>query len=97
MVALVQTTIKGNHKGLPLHRRLNMFKNDINFIGNRNIALIFSGILTIISIASLGVRGLQMGIDFTGGTLIEVGYQKTADLNVLRHTLDTEGFNDATV
>ena len=51
----------------------------------------------IISIGSLAVRGLQMGIDFTGGTLIEVGYQKAADLTVLRNTLDTEGFDDATV
>jgi preprotein translocase subunit SecF len=38
-----------------------------------------------------------MGIDFTGGTLIEVGYQQTADLTVLRNTLDEAGFNDATV
>ena len=51
----------------------------------------------ILSIGSLAVRGLQMGIDFTGGTLIEVGYQKAADLNVLRNTLDTQGFDDATV
>ncbi len=51
----------------------------------------------IISIGSLAVRGLQMGIDFTGGTLIEVGYQKPADLTVLRNTLDSEGFDDATV
>lgn len=51
----------------------------------------------IISIGSLAVRGLQMGIDFTGGTLIEVGYQKPADLTVLRNTLDAEGFDDATV
>jgi preprotein translocase subunit SecF len=51
----------------------------------------------IISIGSLAVRGLQMGIDFTGGTLIEIGYQKPADLTVLRKTLDTEGFDDATV
>lgn len=70
---------------------------NINFIGNRNIALIFSGALMIISIGSLAVRGLQMGIDFTGGTLIEVGYQKPADLTVLRNTLDSEGFDDATV
>jgi preprotein translocase subunit SecF len=70
---------------------------NINFIGNRNIALIFSGALMIISIGSLAVRGLQMGIDFTGGTLIEIGYQKPADLTVLRKTLDTEGFDDATV
>ncbi len=74
-----------------------MKTTNINFIGNRNIALIFSGILMIISIGSLAVRGLQMGIDFTGGTLIEVGYQKAADLNVLRNTLDTQGFDDATV
>ncbi len=74
-----------------------MKTTNINFIGNRNIALIFSGVLMIISIGSLAVRGLQMGIDFTGGTLIEVGYQKAADLTVLRNTLDTEGFDDATV
>jgi len=59
--------------------------------------MIFSGILMVLSIISLSTRGLQMGIDFTGGTLIEVGYQKAADLTVLRNTLDAEGFNDATV
>ena len=59
--------------------------------------MIFSGILMIISIASLATRGLQMGIDFTGGTLIEIGYQKAADLTVLRNTLDEAGFSDATV
>ena len=74
-----------------------MKTTNINFIGNRNIALIFSGVLMIISIGSLAIRGLQMGIDFTGGTLIEVGYQKAADLTVLRNTLDAEGFDDATV
>src|SRR5665811_2351103 len=74
-----------------------MKTTNINFIGNRNIALIFSGVLMLISIGSLAVRGLQMGIDFTGGTLIEVGYQKAADLTVLRNTLDAEGFGDATV
>ena len=74
-----------------------MKTTNINFIGNRNIAMIFSGVLMIISIGSLAVRGLQMGIDFTGGTLIEIGYQKAADLTVLRNTLDNEGFSDATV
>jgi preprotein translocase subunit SecF len=74
-----------------------MKTTNINFIGNRNIAMIFSGILMVLSIISLSTRGLQMGIDFTGGTLIEVGYQKAADLTLLRNTLDTEGFNDATV
>jgi preprotein translocase subunit SecF len=70
---------------------------NINFIGNRNIALLFSCLLTLASIVSLSTRGLQMGIDFTGGTLIEIGYQKAADLTVLRTTLDASGFDDATV
>lgn len=74
-----------------------MSKTNINFIGNRKIALAFSAVLTILSIGSLAVHGLQMGIDFTGGTLIQVGYKQTADLTLLRNTLNTEGFNDATV
>jgi preprotein translocase subunit SecF len=51
----------------------------------------------IISIGAIAVHGFKMGIDFTGGTLIEVGYQKAADLTALRNTLDAEGFGDATV
>ncbi len=74
-----------------------MKTTNINFIGNRKIWLIFSSILMIISIVSLAVNGLKLGIDFTGGTLIEVGYQKAADLTVLRNTLDEAGFGDATV
>jgi preprotein translocase subunit SecF len=74
-----------------------MFNTNINFIGNRHISLIFSSILTLLSIGTLAVQGLQMGIDFTGGTLIEVGYAQPADLTVLRDTLDKEGFSDATV
>jgi preprotein translocase subunit SecF len=74
-----------------------MKTTNINFMGNRKIWLIFSSILMIISIVSLAVNGLKLGIDFTGGTLIEVGYQKAADLTVLRNTLDEAGFGDATV
>lgn len=70
---------------------------NINFIGNRKIALIFSAILTLASIISLATRGLDMGIDFTGGTLIEVGYQQAADIDQLRKTLTETGFSDATV
>lgn len=74
-----------------------MTNTNINFIGNRNIFLIFSSILMVVAIGSLAVKGLKMGIDFTGGTLIEVGYQQPADLNALRNTLDQGGFADATV
>lgn len=74
-----------------------MKETNINFIGNRKYALIFSALLSLLSVVSLATKGLHMGIDFTGGTLIEVGYQQPADLNALRQKLDTEGFEDATV
>lgn len=74
-----------------------MFKKSINFIGNRKYALMFSGLLSIMSVISLAVNGLHLGIDFTGGTLIQVGYKQSADLNTLRNTLETAGLGDATV
>ena len=49
--------------------------------------MIFSALLLIVSIISLGLQGLKLGIDFTGGTLIEVGYQQTADLEDIRTKL----------
>ncbi len=74
-----------------------MFKQNIDFLGKRRIALVFSSILIVASIASFVVNGLKLGIDFTGGTLVEVGYQQAADLTVLRTALDEMGFSDATV
>ncbi|MCL7422715.1 MAG: protein translocase subunit SecF [Methylobacter sp.] len=74
-----------------------MLKQNIDFLGRRKIALIVSSILLIVSIVSLAVRGLQLGIDFTGGTLVEVGYPQTADLAVVRGALNEAGFGDATV
>ncbi len=74
-----------------------MFKQDIDFLGKRKLALIFSSLLIVISIGSLIVNGLKLGIDFTGGTLVEVGYKESADLTVLRNSLAEAGFEDATV
>jgi len=74
-----------------------MFKQDIDFLGKRHLALIFSSILIIGSIASLAVSGLKLGIDFTGGTLVEVGYKQSVDISVLRNSLTEAGFPDATV
>lgn len=74
-----------------------MFKQEIDFLGNRKIALIISCLLILSSITSLAVNGLKLGIDFTGGTLVEVGYQQTADLSVLRKTLTEAGLTGATV
>jgi len=69
----------------------------IDFVGKRKYALIFSAILLIISIASLGLQGLKLGIDFTGGTLIELGYEKTADLEIIRSKLATAEYEGANV
>ncbi len=74
-----------------------MMKNEIDFLGKRKIALIFSSLLIIASIVSLAINGLKLGIDFTGGTLVEVGYKQPADIGVLRKELNEAGFEEATV
>lgn len=68
-----------------------------DFMAKRQIALVFSLILIIASISSLAIKGLNFGLDFTGGTLIEVAYPQSADLNKVRSRLTTEGFGDAVV
>lgn len=68
-----------------------------DFMAKRKIALAFSLMLIIASISSLAIKGLNFGLDFTGGTLIEVGYQQSADLNKIRGRLTTAGFGDAVV
>jgi len=66
-----------------------------DFMGKRKLALIVSILLVILSMASLATRGLNFGIDFTGGTLIEVGYENSADLTEVRATLESAGYGDA--
>jgi preprotein translocase subunit SecF len=74
-----------------------MIIKDIDFLGKRKLAYIASGLLVLVSIISLATQGLQMGIDFTGGTLVEVGYKESADLSVIRNALAEGGFGDASV
>ena len=59
--------------------------------------MIFSSFLLIASVISLGLQGLKLGIDFTGGTLIEVGYQQTADLEDIRTKLASANYTGTNV
>jgi preprotein translocase subunit SecF len=69
-------------------------KTHIDFMGKRKLAIVLSSVLILASIASLVVRGLNFGIDFTGGTLIEVSYPDPADLGGLREVLGEAGYGD---
>lgn len=69
----------------------------INFMAQRKWAALFSALLFIFSIASLVVNGLNLGLDFTGGTQVQVHYQNQADLNQIRNQLTTVGFRDVVV
>jgi|TARA_B110000879_G_scaffold96103_1_gene131200 preprotein translocase subunit SecF len=68
-----------------------------NFMGIRKIALVFSAVLLLVSIASLSINGLVLGLDFSGGTQVEVGYEKPADVGVLRKQLESAGFEGPVV
>jgi preprotein translocase subunit SecF len=68
-----------------------------NFMGLRKIAAGLSIALLLISIASLAINGLKFGLDFTGGSLIEVGFEQEPDLNGLRDKLQNAGYDDAVV
>lgn len=68
-----------------------------DFMAKRQIALAFSILLIIASVSSLAMKGLNFGLDFTGGTLVEVAYPQSADLNKIRNRLENAGFGDAVV
>jgi preprotein translocase subunit SecF len=68
-----------------------------DLMGKRKLAFMLSTLLIIISIASLIIRGLVLGIDFTGGTLVEIGYPDSIDPQIIRNQLVAGGFDDASV
>ncbi|AWL12735.1 Protein translocase subunit SecF [Saliniradius amylolyticus] len=77
--------------------RLFKFENEVRFMSLRIPASILSGVLLLVSLASLAVNQLNWGLDFTGGTVIEVGYQQPAKLPDVRQHLEAEGFGNAVV
>lgn len=70
---------------------------NINFMAKRKITAFLSGLLLLVSIASLYSQGLNLGIDFTGGTLVEVGYSEAVELDPIRQSLKASEFGDAVV
>jgi len=76
---------------------LNFADSNIDFLGKRRITIVISLVLILISVALLATRGLNFGIDFTGGTLVEVGYPEAVELDPIRDQLDEAGFVGAQV
>lgn len=72
-------------------------KDTVAFMSIRKYAMVFSLLLMIGAIVSLATNKLNFGLDFTGGTLIEVGFEQAADLTKLRQIMDTNGYPDAVV
>jgi len=68
-----------------------------DFMRVHKTAMMISMIFLLIGLGSVVTKGMNLGIDFTGGTLIEVGYQQAAELSSLRDTLAKQGFDDAVV
>lgn len=78
---------------------MQFFKNEthIDFMGWRRLAVMLSGALVLISVVSLAIQGLNFGLDFTGGTLVEVHYPEPVALDDVRDALAETGFGDAVV
>ncbi|NMM42186.1 protein translocase subunit SecF [Pseudoalteromonas arctica] len=69
----------------------------LGFMSLRKVAIGISTLLILASFASFFVKGLNFGLDFTGGTAVEVGFAKPADIKKVRSVLAENGFADASV
>ncbi|CAH9019747.1 protein translocase subunit SecF [Candidatus Nitrosacidococcus sp. I8] len=78
---------------------MEIFKNktQFDFMGKRRIALSLSTAINVLSVIFLIFYGLNFGLDYTGGILIEVGYDQPADLSEVRSALAKEGYEDVLV
>lgn len=71
--------------------------SNVDFMGARKWTAAFSALIFVASIAALLINGLKWGLDFTGGTQIEVTYENAADLTAIRDSLYKNGFKEAQV
>ena len=69
----------------------------IDFMSKARFAAVVSVVLVVMSVASLAIKHLELGLDFTGGTLLEVGTPQAVELNKVRDALTEAGFDDAVV
>lgn len=74
-----------------------LVNRQLDFMGKRHLAFYFSGALLLISIVSLLFQQLNLGLDFTGGTLVEVRYATAPALEAVRQTLESAGFTNVSV
>ncbi|MBD3670855.1 MAG: protein translocase subunit SecF [Gammaproteobacteria bacterium] len=74
-----------------------LIQTNIDFLGVRKLAMGLSIAMLVISIASFFVRGMNLGLDFSGGTLIEAGYPEAVELEEIRSLLAQEGYDEAVV
>ena len=73
------------------------FKKDIPFMSYGKLTTTISLVTFIIAVAALALKGLNLGVDFTGGTVMEVRYAQVADLGSIRDALAKEGLSEASV
>lgn len=72
-------------------------KMPIDFMGIRKIAAVVSIILMVVSLGALGIKGLNLGLDFTGGASVELEYKQAPNLDDIRNTLSEAGYKNFVV
>ena len=75
--------------------RFSLYNTNIDFLRWRQLAMIWSATVLVIAVGSLLIRGMSLGLDFTGGTVIEVQYPQPVEIPKVRETLAKAGFGDA--
>ena len=72
-------------------------KRDIPFMRHALLLNVISLITFVLAVISLSTQGLHLGVDFTGGTVLEVGFNQPADLGKIRESMTKFGFSEASV